>query len=204
MMFAAFFNLQKELYMKIKFSLLIMVAVITIPVMTYAAVAQPVLPSVSAPSTTTSVQKAAVQAVTPQVVALASVTKPTAVSVTKLTAVTVAPATSATPSYNSVNTRPIQVSSTNPYFTVTLPTNSSTGYMWYLKNYDARLIILLRHNIQASKSAMAGAPGNEVWEFSVNPKGFVAPHMTMVQFEYARPWNLSDHPSIVDFTVVTQ
>ena len=130
-----------------------------------------------------------------------------AMSATQAPAPVTTPATPGTlaPAANISNaTRPIQVSRMAPYFTVTLPANSSTGYIWLVKSYDSRLLMLTRHTIQASKSVRVGSPVNETWSFSVNPSGFLAPQMTMIQFVYARPWNLSDNPSVMDFNVVTQ
>jgi len=97
----------------------------------------------------------------------------------------------------------IMVEKSNPQFTITLASNPTTGYSWYLVKYDKALISLVKHEYQPPEHNMPGAGGKEIWTFKINDTGFAAPQISKIDLLYARPWNLKDNSKQLEFTVVT-
>ena len=98
----------------------------------------------------------------------------------------------------------ILVMPNHPQFTIKLKSNLTTGYSWFLREYDAKLIAPLKHQFQAPDTKLIGAPGYEVWRFRVNPAAFVVPQQTRIRFVYMRPWQPGDNPSQIVFRVITK
>jgi inhibitor of cysteine peptidase len=68
-------------------------------------------------------------------------------------------------------------------FSVTLPSNPSTGYGWKVARYDRDFLQLLRRRYQKPEKALPGAPGQEIFEFLPQKSG-----TTTVIFHYQRPF----------------
>ncbi len=98
----------------------------------------------------------------------------------------------------------IMVSQTAPEFTITLAANPSTGYSWFVADYDPQFITVIKHSYQAPISQLVGARGIDVWNFKVNPAAFTAPHLLKIDMLYARPWNAHDNSNKTEFMVATQ
>jgi inhibitor of cysteine peptidase len=82
------------------------------------------------------------------------------------------------------------VTKDQPSFTIALPANPSTGYIWLVQSYDAKLLKLSQHHYLASnKKSTVGAPGVEDWVFHVKSK-VVAPQITKITLVHARPWEI--------------
>lgn len=96
------------------------------------------------------------------------------------------------------------VTTNNPQFTIKLKSNPSTGYAWFLREYDAELLIPVKHEFQQGDKKLIGAPGYELWTFRVKPVGFVVPRQTTLRFIYSRPWSNSDSSTQVVFRLSTQ
>lgn len=100
--------------------------------------------------------------------------------------------------------KPIIVRSSSPIFTIRLAANATTGYQWYLVDYDPRFIKLLEQQyVNTQNKHLLGAPGISVWRFQAQQIAFIAPHATHITFEYRRAWE----PRAVkkqSFTVITQ
>lgn len=76
-------------------------------------------------------------------------------------------------------------------FSITLPSNPTTGYMWRLNNQPDITIVKHIDNVyNAPKVTMPGAGGEEVWTFQGLKKG-----TAQIVLEYARPWE-KDVPPI--------
>jgi inhibitor of cysteine peptidase len=85
----------------------------------------------------------------------------------------------------------IVVKSSDPIFYITLQANpGSTGYSWFLKDYDSAIIKPLGKSFHAAKTRLIGAGGYEKWEFMVRGSAFNVPQITSVTLIYARPWDL--------------
>lgn len=100
----------------------------------------------------------------------------------------------------------IMISADHPQFTIKLKSNPTTGFSWFLREYDANLIAPVKHSYQQQDAnvKLMGAPGYELWTFKVKPSGFVVPQHTAIRFVYMRPWSSSDSSSQVVFRVNTQ
>ena len=100
----------------------------------------------------------------------------------------------------------IIVSSKNPEFKIKLKSNPTTGFSWFLKEYETTMLVADKHQFEApdnTNSHLVGAPGYEVWTFHVKPAGFVVPRQTLLRFIYLRPWSHADSVTQVVFQVVT-
>ncbi len=86
----------------------------------------------------------------------------------------------------------IMVSKDNPRFTISLPSNATTGYYWYIAKYDPRLIKLVDSHYSAPKKAMPGQGGIQVWYFEARHNSFKAAYLSDIELVYARPWDLAN------------
>lgn len=98
----------------------------------------------------------------------------------------------------------ITVDSKSPEFTIKLKSNPTTGFSWFLREYDAALITPVKYTFQKSEQKLAGAPGYEIWTFRVKPVGFIVPQQTVLRMIYARPWQGADSSTQIVFRVTTQ
>jgi inhibitor of cysteine peptidase len=72
-------------------------------------------------------------------------------------------------------------------FVIRLNSNISTGYSWFLREYDPELISVSKHSYIAPKTNLIGAPGFDEWTFKTTH----SPKLTTpsyIRFVYARPW----------------
>lgn len=105
--------------------------------------------------------------------------------------------------YNEDNTN-IVVTAKQPQFTIHLKSNPTTGYSWFLREYDSTLVQPIKHNYIAPTNGMMGASGVEDWIFKMKPSAFVVPQTTTLRMFYARPWESTDSGTMVVFRVSTQ
>lgn len=98
----------------------------------------------------------------------------------------------------------ILITTDNPQFIIQLKSNPTTGFSWFLREYDANLITPIKHHFIAAKTGLMGAPGYEVWTFNVKPAAFIVPQQTTIHFVYARPWQGADNSTQTIFHVTTQ
>lgn len=87
-------------------------------------------------------------------------------------------------------TKPLLVKSISPGFTVRLLANNTTGYQWYLADYNPRFVRLLDQQYVPASTKMVGSRGMSVWQFQMQQISFAAPQVTRIIFEYRRPWEL--------------
>lgn len=97
----------------------------------------------------------------------------------------------------------IAVSTTSPEITIILKSNPSTGYSWFLSHYNHHLITPKSHRfVRNTNPYVLGAPGFEIWKFSVNSQAFHVPRVSELRFKYLRPWSISSHASQQSFTIL--
>lgn len=96
-----------------------------------------------------------------------------------------APAQAQTP---TANPNTVYISADHPQFLVQLPSNPTTGYQWYLTDYDAKLIQPTSFRYQPGNTQLMGAPGMAIFSFKATDTAFNAPHATTIKFAYSRPW----------------
>lgn len=96
------------------------------------------------------------------------------------------------------------VSSDAATFTLKLKSNPTTGYTWFLTDYNSALIEPIQHTFDASANKkLIGAPGFEIWTFHVKPAGFLVPQQTLIRMIYARPWDSNEPVQTVTFRITT-
>lgn len=86
----------------------------------------------------------------------------------------------------------IIVNRSQPVFHIVLKSNPTTGYSWFLKEYDINVIKPVNHIYYPPNNKLVGAPGYEDWIFKVKVDGFKTPRVTDVSLVYMRPWEGQD------------
>ncbi len=107
------------------------------------------------------------------------------------------------PIYTNAN-QTITVTQKSPEFKIQLKANPTTGYTWTTKQYDQHLLTLVNYRYIPPSVQMPGAGGIAEWDFKANAKAFEKPQSTIIQLLYARSWDLTDHPTNIEFKVVTK
>ena len=76
-------------------------------------------------------------------------------------------------------------------FSVTLPSNPTTGYHWELAAPLAEGIVkLVNSTYQAPATGLLGAGGEEIWTFKAVGRG-----ETVIELKYVRPWEKDVAPA---------
>jgi predicted secreted protein len=89
----------------------------------------------------------------------------------------------------AADTNAVTVKSAQPQFTISLPGNATTGYVWLPTTYDSHLIKLLSSSYVTDKNTkLMGAPGTFVFNFKALSAAFSAPQSTTITFMYSQPW----------------
>jgi inhibitor of cysteine peptidase len=88
-------------------------------------------------------------------------------------------------------------------FTIEMPANPTTGYMWFLADNIPAFVHVQSHRYQAPvNKKMIGAAGVDIWTFNVDKEAFKVPQMTTIHFVYTRPWDMTDERKVT-FTVLS-
>ena len=98
----------------------------------------------------------------------------------------------------------IVVTAQQPQFVLKLKSNPTTGYSWFLQDYDSNVILPVKHVFQSPAKGMMGAGGFDIWTFKVKPAGFAVPQRAVIRMIYARAWEKNESEKQVDFRVSTQ
>lgn len=102
----------------------------------------------------------------------------------------------------------IIVTKSSPSFTITVQSNPTTGYSWFLKGYTTNLLVPVENKFYppqqtGSDKLVVGIPGYEEWTFRAKPEAFVVPQLASVTLIYLRPWDeQSSH--ITNFKVIVK
>jgi inhibitor of cysteine peptidase len=92
-----------------------------------------------------------------------------------------------TSSFAKADTLSYNVSANSSHFTISLPSNPTTGYSWKLQKSDATLLTLVKDTYIPSKSNLMGAKGNMQFTFRLLQIHSL-PDSTSLSFSYQRPW----------------
>lgn len=98
----------------------------------------------------------------------------------------------------------IVVTADHPEFTLKLRANPTTGYSWYLREYNSKLITPVKHSYQRPDTKLIGAGGVDVWTFRVNSAAFLVPQQTALRMVYTRPWQNDSNGMQIVFRISTQ
>jgi inhibitor of cysteine peptidase len=89
-------------------------------------------------------------------------------------------------------------------FVLKLKSNPATGFSWFLRDYDDRLMKPVKHRlITSSDKKLIGEPSYELWTFRMKPNAFIVPQQTLIRLTYARPWVTDNNSTQVIFVVST-
>ena len=88
--------------------------------------------------------------------------------------------------------KPLVVRPQMPSITINLPANPSTGYQWYLLQYDDRILEPSGYQYIPAKNKLAGAPGISSWQFQLKKSAFQVPRVSHIEFEYRRMWETAN------------
>ena len=83
------------------------------------------------------------------------------------------------------------VSKKTPMVVLKLQSNPSTGFRWYLKQYNKGLLNLIDARYYAPDDNKPGAAGFTVWRFHVKANAALGPRVTDIKLVYARTWDLN-------------
>lgn len=82
-------------------------------------------------------------------------------------------------------------------FSISLPRNASTGYIWILRNPEVLQFvkpISYKYETNADKK-LVGSGGQDVWVFAGRKEYFVMPIMVELHFVYVRAWEANQEPA---------
>lgn len=79
------------------------------------------------------------------------------------------------------------ISAKEEIFTITLPANPTTGFLWSVSDYDKNLFELVEQNYITSNSNLIGAGGNSIFKFKIK-KQSKYPNFSIIKFKYSRSW----------------
>lgn len=85
-----------------------------------------------------------------------------------------------------------------------MKSNPTTGYSWFLREYDSTIITPVKHSFEQPSAKLMGAPGFELWTFKVKSAGFAVPQQTTIRMVYTRPWQSNDTGTQLVFRITTQ
>ena len=87
------------------------------------------------------------------------------------------------------------VNSNSPLISIPLESNRTTGYNWYLEEYNEKLIQPITSyydsDTNSRQSGMVGTPGVTTWKFTILEPAFQVPTVTKIVLRYAKSWNQS-------------
>ena len=89
---------------------------------------------------------------------------------------------------NSETPETIIVQPGNQNITIALKANPTTGFMWFLQDYNQALLTLTSYQYQAPKTNLVGAGGVALFQFALKPALFDGPQVTSLHFVYSQPW----------------
>lgn len=96
----------------------------------------------------------------------------------------------------------ITVTTKQPSFMLKLKANPSTGYLWFLRDYDASLLTPVSHTYEKPDPKLMGAPGYDLWTFKMKPAAFIVPRQTTLRMIYTRPFS-NENVTPVLFSIST-
>lgn len=98
--------------------------------------------------------------------------------------------TPANPANNPAN-KPVAISPEQNILTINIQANPSTGYNWYLSQFNNQFFTLSSYQFTPGKTKMPGSPGTATFNFTINPSFHTGPYLSEIDFTYLRPWDMS-------------
>lgn len=103
------------------------------------------------------------------------------------------------------NDQSIRLANNQETVDVTLTANATTGYQWFVQNYDHNLLSLQNYRYaptaQSGSKKLMGAGGTATFTFNVDPSFYDAPQVTTVQLVYEQPWSVGQNTGAATVTL---
>lgn len=106
-------------------------------------------------------------------------------------------------SLDKIYDKPIVVSGSQATVNILLPAQPSTGYQWFLSNYDKNLVRVQSYRHLAGDTKKVGSVGTDEFKVVVHNRFKNAPQKQTLTFEYMRPWDPSDQPLTKTITILS-
>lgn len=104
---------------------------------------------------------------------------------------------------DKVDEKPIVVSGNQATINILLPAQPSTGYQWFLSDYDPNLIRIQSYRHLTGDTKKAGSVGTDEFKVVVHNRFKNVPQKQTLTFEYMRPWDPSDAPLSKTVTILS-
>jgi inhibitor of cysteine peptidase len=101
----------------------------------------------------------------------------------------------------TIKVQSIMLTNKQQQFSITLRSIPSSGFSWWLSDYNPQLIQPLQHQTRVNTSKLLGTATEEIWTFLVKNMAFVVPQQTLISFNYARPWRLEQPANQAKFLI---
>ncbi len=108
----------------------------------------------------------------------------------------------AAPSYTDTK-KPQLVRASHNTVRITMQSNPTTGYFWYLGKYNTNLITPVSYKFYPPSTKLVGAPGYAEWIFKLKPAAFSVPHFLQIKFVHLRPWDLMSE-AVSSYAIITK
>lgn len=97
-----------------------------------------------------------------------------------------------TPIWSTPDKPLMSVQGGDPYVTVYLKSNATTGFRWFLVGRYPSWLTVASQQYVAPHTKLMGAGGYEIWRFKVSKNAYDthgnAPRLIHIEMSYARPW----------------
>ncbi len=98
----------------------------------------------------------------------------------------------------------VQVSPADSTVIIKIKSNATTGYSWFLTDYNPAVLTPISSKYLAPTSNLVGASGGVEWRFAVNKAAFAVPQLTQVSLQYLRPWSVDNNAQKVTYTIAIE
>lgn len=92
------------------------------------------------------------------------------------------------PMQTDLDKKSITVFLQKPEFTITLPSNPTTGFFWHLKKYSKNMFEFISQKYVVPKTKLIGAPGVQEFKFKAKQGNYFVAQVSHIVFVYKRPW----------------
>ncbi|MCP3679645.1 MAG: protease inhibitor I42 family protein [Gammaproteobacteria bacterium] len=98
------------------------------------------------------------------------------------------------------------INADKPTYQLSLPSNLTTGFRWYLLPYNSNLIQISHYNYlhpKPSTPPRVGVGGHEQWTIKLAPAAFAAPTLLKLRLAKARYWSIDHTQNFYTLCLVT-
>lgn len=92
--------------------------------------------------------------------------------------------------------KPLVATKNNPYVTINLSANKTTGFTWYLKDYPSCLITPVENKYITKSNEdtkTVGQGGIISWKLKLKNDAFTIPQIIKITLSLARPWDIQQN-----------